>query len=84
METISYSEFRKNLARTLDLVNENHKPMLITRQNGKPAVVLSLADFESYEETAYLLASPRNAAQLAEAIAQVDAGETLDHSLAEN
>lgn len=49
MDTISYSAFRSHLASTLDKVNEDHVPILITRQNGKPAVVMSLEDFKSYE-----------------------------------
>jgi len=53
MDTISYSSFRANLATTLDRVNDNHKPIIVTRQKGKPAVVISLEDFQAYEETAY-------------------------------
>ena len=83
METISYSLFRSQLAGTLDKVSEDHKPMLITRQNGKPAVVISLEDFQSYEEMAYLMASPKNAARLNQAIAEVEAGNTTTHALIE-
>ncbi|WP_343224000.1 type II toxin-antitoxin system Phd/YefM family antitoxin [Oceanobacter mangrovi] len=32
---------------------------MTTRQNGKAAVVMSLEDFHAYEETAYLMASPK-------------------------
>ena len=77
MDTISYSAFRAQLAGTLDKVNDNHKPILITRQNGKPAVLISLEDFQAYEETAYLMASPKNAARLNQAIAEVEAGNVL-------
>ncbi|GGO85196.1 antitoxin [Marinobacterium nitratireducens] len=81
MDAISYSAFRNNLAKTLDKVNDDHAPMLITRQNGKAAVVMSLEDFKSYEETAYLMASPRNAERLNEAIAEVEAGRAASHEL---
>ncbi len=74
MDAISYSNFRINLASTLDKVNDDHTLILITRQNGKPAVVISLDDFKSYEETAYLMASPKNAARLNLAIAEIEAG----------
>lgn len=83
MDTISYSAFRSHLASTLDKVNEDHVPILITRQNGKPAVVMSLEDFKSYEETAYLMASPVNAARLSEAIAEIKAGKATRHDLIE-
>lgn len=83
MDTMSYSAFRNQLAGTLDKVNEDHKPVLITRQNGKPAVVISLEDFQAYEETAYLMSSPKNAQRLNEAIAEVEAGSATEHELIE-
>jgi antitoxin YefM len=81
MDAMSYSAFRTNLASTLDKVNENHKPVLITRQNGKPAVLISLEDFQSYEETSYLMTSPKNAERLNEAISQVETGNVKQHDL---
>lgn len=83
METISYSAFRSQLARTLDKVNDDHQPILITRQKGKPAVVISLEDYHAYEETAYLMASPKNAERLNQAIAEVEAGRALQRELLE-
>jgi antitoxin YefM len=83
MDTISYTNFRSHLAGTLDKVNDDHVPVLITRQNGKPAVLISLDDFKSYEETAYLMASPKNAMRLNQAIAEIEAGHVVDHGLLE-
>ena len=83
MNTISYSAFRSHLASILDKVNDDHKPMLITRQNGKPAVVMSLEDYQAYEETAYLMASPKNAERLNHAIKEIEAGNTVEHGLIE-
>lgn len=83
MDTINYSSFRSNLARVLDKVNDDHKPVLITRQNGKPAVLISLEDFQAYEETAYLMASPKNAERLNQAIAEIEAGCAQQHELIE-
>lgn len=83
MDTMSYSAFRAQLATTLDKVNDDHKPVLITRQNGKPAVLISLEDFQAYEETAYLMASPKNAARLNQAIAEVESGKLLEKELFE-
>jgi antitoxin YefM len=84
MRTTSYSDLRRNLAATLDSVIEDHAPVIITRDRGKPAAVLiSLDDFASYEETRYLLQSPANAARLLEAVAALDAGEGTERQLAE-
>jgi antitoxin YefM len=58
--------------------------VLITRERGKPAAVLiSLEDFASYEETAYLLRSPRNAERLRESIRELNAGAGTERKLAE-
>ncbi len=83
MDTLSYSAFRSHLANTLDKVNDDHKPILITRQKGRPAVVMSLEDFKSYEETAYLMASPKNAERLNQAIAQLESGKGVEQGLLE-
>ncbi|PRY69215.1 type II toxin-antitoxin system Phd/YefM family antitoxin [Halomonas ventosae] len=83
MDTVTYSHFRSHLAKVLDRVNDDHVPVLITRQNGKPAIVMSVEDFKSYEETAYLMASPRNAQRLNEAIAEVERGDASEHDLFE-
>lgn len=84
MRTTSFTDLRKNLAATLDRVTEDHEPVVITRDRGKPAAVLiSLEDFASYEETAHLLKSPRNAERLLSAIRQLEAGEGAERKLAE-
>jgi len=83
MEVLSYSALRNNLASTLDKVNEDHVSILITRQNGKPAVIMSLEDFKSYEETAYLMASPKNVERLNQAMAEVETGKTKKHGIIE-
>jgi antitoxin YefM len=79
MDTLSYSNFRNHLASTLDKVNDDHVPIMITRQNGKPAVLISLEDFKSYEETIYLMASPKNAMRLNQAIAEIETGKSVQH-----
>lgn len=56
--------------------------MVITRDRGKPAAVLmSLEDFASLQETRYLLQSPRNAERLSEAIGGLDAGRGHEREL---
>ncbi len=83
MDVLSYTALRSNLASTLDKVNEDHVSILITRQNGKPAVIMSLEDFKAYEETAYLMASPKNAERLNQAISEVESGKFNIHKLIE-
>lgn len=84
MRTTSFTDLRKNLASTLDRVTEDHEPVVITRDKGKPAAVLiSLEDFASYEETSYLLQSPRNSERLRKAIEALDNGRGTERKLAE-
>nr|MCB7500492.1 type II toxin-antitoxin system prevent-host-death family antitoxin [Enterobacter roggenkampii] len=84
MNAISVSELRKNLAATIDRVTADHDYTIITREGGKPAAVLmSLEDFASWQETEYLLRSPTNAARLRKAVAELDAGEGQARDLVE-
>ena len=57
MDTMTYSYTRQNFANVMDRVNDDRAPLLITRQQGKPVVMMSLDDFNALEETAYLLRS---------------------------
>lgn len=83
MDTVTYSEFRKKLAPLLDKVNENSTPLLVTRQNGSPVVVMTLEDFKSYEATFYLLSSKKNANRLNKAIEELRDGGGLEKELIE-
>lgn len=83
MNVISYSAFRAELATTLDQVVANHSPVMITRQNGKHAVVMSLEDFAAYEETAYLLRSPKNRNRLLKSLQQLNSGNVIERELQE-
>ena len=84
MRVTSYSELRRNLAATLDSVVNDHDPVIITRDRGKPAAVLmSLEDYASFEETRFLLSSPRNAERLRQSIAELEAGRGTVHELIE-
>lgn len=77
MQAVTYTEARSNFAAMLDKVNVDHAPVLITRQRGAPAVLMSLEDFSAWEETSYLLRSPANASRLKDAITRLNAGQGL-------
>ena len=83
MDTITYSAARANLARTMDRVCEAHEPLIITRNGERSVVMLSLEDFKSLEETAYLLRSPANARRLLSAIEQLSEGKGTPRELDE-
>jgi antitoxin YefM len=75
VQSLSYSQARRNLKATLDRVCEDHQPALVTRKNGGNVVLLSEEDFSSLEETAYLLRSPANARRLFGALERDRRGE---------
>jgi antitoxin YefM len=81
MNAISYTAARENLAATMNKVCEDHAPIIITRNRDQAVVMMSLADFEALEETAYLLKSPRNAKRILSAIAQLDAGKGVERKV---
>ena len=77
MKPTTYSELRANLAKSMDMVCENHEPIVITRQKADPVVLMSLEDYNSMEETLYLMRSPRNAARIDKGIADFEAGRGI-------
>lgn len=68
MDTLSYSKLRANLKSALDRAVDDHEVIVVERAKGGDAVLLSREDYDSLAETAYLLRSPANAAQLLEAM----------------
>ena len=84
MKAISYTYARNNLAEVTDGACADRNPVLITRQGGPSVVLLSWDDYRSLEETAYLLGSPRNAARLAESIAEAESGKAVTRLLIED
>jgi antitoxin YefM len=75
MKAITYTAARENLASTMDRVCADHSPVIITRNRDQSVVMLSLEDYESLEETAYLMRSPANAKRLLEAIHALETGK---------
>jgi antitoxin YefM len=71
MDAITYTEARNHLAETMDRVSEDHEPIIITRRNGRNVVLMSLEDFNAWQETEYLLRSPANAADLLRAAEEI-------------
>ena len=83
MQTATFSYTRQNLASTMDLVADNHTPLTITRQNKEAVVMISLEDFKSMEETAYLMQSINNASRLNSAIQELENGLGVSKELIE-
>lgn len=83
MKTVTITDARKNLAKTIEKVCDDHVPIVITRQKAESVVLLSLEDYHSLEETAYLLRSPKNAVRLVQSIEEIEAGKAKERLLLE-
>jgi antitoxin YefM len=81
MKSITYTAARENLAATINHVCEDHAPVIITRNRDQSVVMLSLAEYESLEETAHLLRSPENAKRLLRSIDQLERGKGVRKKL---
>ena len=83
MRTMTYSESRAKYAETLDAVTNDREEVVITRAGHEPVVIVSLDDYESLKERAYLLRSPANARRLLASIERLESGQGVHHELAE-
>lgn len=83
MKTMSYTESRARYAEVLDSVTNDREEVVITRAGHESVVIVSLADFESLRETAYLMRSPANARRLLDAMERLESGEGEAHDLVE-
>jgi antitoxin YefM len=83
MEIISYSEARNNLKSVMDRAVNDHTPIAVTRQRGKPVVVVDLDDWNAMKETIYLLSTPNNARHLLDSIAELNEGKGVVRDLIE-
>lgn len=81
MDVVSYSEARKNLKAVMDRVVDDSDFTIVTRQRGEPVVMVSMSEWNSIQETAHLLSSPRNAERLRASIGELEAGKVTEQEL---
>ncbi len=83
MNAVTYSQARRDLAKTMDRVCDDHSPVIITRKSRRSVVMIALEDYQALEETAYLLRSPKNARRLLESIVELGSGGGTERELIE-
>lgn len=83
MLAANYSEFRIDLKKYLDSVEQNNETLIIKRSKGKGTVMISLEEYNSIMETMHLLSSKANADRLYESIDQMKSGNTVSKDLIE-
>lgn len=83
MKMYSYTESRANYAQVLNDVVNDREEAVITRAGHEPVVIVSLSEYESLRETAYLLRSPANARRLLGSIENLENQRGTQHALIE-
>ena len=83
MKSISYTSARSSLAKTMEQVCEDHAPIAITRKGEGAVVMMSMADYQALEETAYLLRSPKNTRRLIRSVSELEDGNGQERELIE-
>ncbi|MBS0461466.1 MAG: type II toxin-antitoxin system Phd/YefM family antitoxin [Proteobacteria bacterium] len=83
MRTVNFSDARSNLKAVLDTVVDDCDVTLIKRRDAQDVVMMSLATWNRWKESEYLLANPANARRLLNSIADLDAGRGQQRELIE-
>lgn len=83
MTVVTVSEAKRNLDLLIAKVVSNAEPTIITTDTGQQIVLLPLDEFNAWQETAYLLSNPANAAHLRQSLAEQQLGKIVERELIE-
>lgn len=83
MIAANFSEFRTNLKKYLDNVEDDNETLIVKRKTGKGTVMISLDEYNSIMETVHLLSSRANADRLYDSIRQMKSGDKVTKNLIE-
>lgn len=83
MYAVTAGEAQRNLQQLIERVVADVEPAIVIGDNGDQVVLVPLDEFNSWQETLYLLASPANADRLQRSIAQVHEGRVQYRELIE-
>jgi antitoxin YefM len=75
MDAKTLKEAKADLEKLIDEAVDNHEPVIITREGKPPVVLVSLADWNSQQETEYLARSPENRKRLRRSIRDANKGK---------
>jgi len=81
MDVLNYTEFRRNLAKSLDKVNDDAEIVVVSRSKGKNVVVMDLNEYNAMMETLHITKSEANRKRLQEAIDEMNSGIYHSHKL---
>jgi len=77
MNAITANEAQQDLDRLIEQVISDAEPTIICNDKGGKVVLLSLEEFNSWQETLYLLSNPANAEHLRKSINEAKERKTV-------
>ena len=77
MRTANFTDLRKNLKGYLDSVVNDSETVIIHREGGSGAVLISLDEYNAIKETEYLMSSPETMAAIREAEKEIAGGNYI-------
>lgn len=83
MNTVSYSHTRQNLKTIFDRACDDVEPIFVKRQKGRNVVILSEEEYQSLNETSYLISTEANRKHLKTSLEEIKNNETHTFSLDE-
>ena len=84
MTVINYTEFRRNLANSLDRASDDAEIVIVSRRKGKNVVVMDLDQYNSMTKTLYITNSETNSERLQHAVDEMNSGVHFSHKLIED
>jgi antitoxin YefM len=84
MKTLTAKEAQINLDKLIARIVDDVEPTIVSTESGQSVVMLSLDEFNAWQETLYLLSTPANAEHLRTSIAEDKAGYTAEKDLSDS
>lgn len=83
MYAVTEKDAQRNLGRLIRRAVADVEPTIVIGDEGDRIVLVSLAEFNAWQETLYLLSSPANVDHLQRSLAQMHEGRVHCHELVE-
>lgn len=83
MDAITTQQASQDLDNLIDRVIADVEPTIICNNKGNKAILISLEEFSSWQETLYLLSNPVNAKHILASIQSAKAGDIIERDLIE-
>lgn len=81
MNAVPVIQAARNLDALIEQIIEDAEPAILLNDKGSKAVLMSLEEFNSWQETLYLLSNPANAEHLRRSLQQAREGKGTEREL---